>query len=319
MYPVTRLACAAIACSLLFTAGCNQSTKNVWKDTKRYYGTYMNPPASINYDEKGELEAEEARLATSMLGIDMQLRKLERALENADKKPTPESVARFFKKFPWVAGIAAIDPNGNVLAQEPSLPMKPLSFAETIKEDPKQNIRALRGSVVDSPLGPEVYLAVPVYNGTTFLGAVATHFDMRALLPYSAKPEDLMIAAPGIILWPGKYDAAATPVATTNWEEVARNNTSGTVSNANGEFYWIARYVGNVPLIFAVPVKGTFPEKPEQLSVLATASSLGAPISAQLATPMTEADSVLGETDESLLLRPAPKSDTRKPSEAPIR
>ena len=53
--------------------GCSsyQPTKNAWKSTKGFWNTYVSPPASVDYDEKGELSPQALALTHSMMGIDV--------------------------------------------------------------------------------------------------------------------------------------------------------------------------------------------------------------------------------------------------------
>ena len=79
-------------------------------------------------------------------------------------------------------------------------------------------------------------------------------------MQYSHTPQDVVILSPQALLWPGKYDFASTPLAGVNWDEVTAKSTSGTCSNVNGTFYYNVRYLGNVPLVFAVAESGNFPQ-----------------------------------------------------------
>ena len=81
----------------------------------------------------------------------------------------------------------------------------------------------------------------------------------RSNMQYSKTPDNVVILSPQALLWPGKYDFAATPLAGVNWDEVTQKSTSGTCSNANGTFYFNVRFLGNVPLVFAVAENGNFP------------------------------------------------------------
>ena len=82
----------ALIGSLVFIGGCS-TFGSTWKSTKAFYGEYINPPAQIDYDDKGVLNDAETTLASRMVGIDIQLEQLERYLQNSDKPPTGESVA----------------------------------------------------------------------------------------------------------------------------------------------------------------------------------------------------------------------------------
>ncbi|MDD4702432.1 MAG: hypothetical protein PHI96_09450 [Desulfovibrio sp.] len=251
-----------LAAAAFLITGCSsyQPTKNVWKSTKGFWNTYVSPPASVDYEEKGELSPQALALTHSMMGIDVELSRLERVMMNADKPPTRDWMMTFFSNFPWVSGFAGVKYDGTILGQEPATSMKPLDFIPLLYEDKKQNSRALRADVQPSPLGPEVLLASPLYDGVDFLGVVVTYFDMRALMQYSQSSENVVILSPHALLWPGKYDFAATPLAGVNWDEAVTKSSSGTCTNVNGTFYYLVRYLGNLPLIFAVAEKGTFPE-----------------------------------------------------------
>ncbi len=248
---------------MLGTVGCsyNQTTKNVWKDTKSFWYSNVNVPASIDYDDTGSLDEYEEKLSLSMVGMDSQLIALEKIMSNADKPPTQEFIASLFSRFPWLSGFSGIKSDGTLLGQVPGPPIKALDFYPLLEEDSKQSLRALRGYVQDTAMGPEVFLATPLYDALSFLGIVTVYFDMRALLTYSANPDDLVIIAPNALLWAGKYNFASTPMAGIEWDNIVLKESSGTVTNENGSFYWSVRYLGNVPLIFAVAMEGNFGEE----------------------------------------------------------
>ncbi|SBW12203.1 conserved exported hypothetical protein [uncultured Desulfovibrio sp.] len=250
----------AFAASLVTGCSSYQPTKNVWKSTKSLWNTYVSPPATVDFEEKGNLSPQALSLTHSMMGIDVELTRLERTMLNADKPPTREWLSSFLTSFPWVSGFAGVKYDGTILGQEPANPMKPLDFIPLLYEDKKQSTRALRADVQNSSFGPEVLLASPLYDGTEFLGVVVANFDMRSLMQYSQTPQDVVILSPQALLWPGKYDFASTPLAGVNWDEVTAKSTSGTCTNVNGTFYYNVRFLGNVPLIFAVAESGNFPQ-----------------------------------------------------------
>lgn len=242
--------------------GCNayQPTKNVWKTTKGLWNTYVSPPASVDYQEKAKLPPQALALSTSMIGIDVELGKLERTMQNADKPPTREWLSGLFASFPWLSGFAGVKYNGEILGQEPANSLKELDFIPLLYEDKKQNSRALRADIQPSPLGPEIMLATPLYDGVDFLGIVVAYFDMRALMSFSENPQDIIVLSPSGLLWGGKYEFAATPLAGLDWSEIVKRSSAGTCTNATGSFFYLVRYLGNLPLIFAVPEKGDFPQ-----------------------------------------------------------
>lgn len=258
----TSFLCGTVLAGSLALCACSsyQPTKNAWKTTKDLWYTYVSVPATVDYSEKGDLSPRAMALSTCMMGIDVELSRFERTMMNADRSPTREWLDKLFADYPWVSGFAGVKYDGTLLGHEPGPSLKNLDFIPLLYEDKKQNSRALRGYVQQSPLGPEVMLAAPLYDGVDFLGVVVAHFDMRALTKFSSSPEDLVILAPTALLWPGKYDFAATPLAGVDWETVASKSTSGTCTNERGSFYYQVRYLGNLPLIFAVVESGSFPE-----------------------------------------------------------
>ena len=252
--------CASVVLVLGLAAGCSsyQPTKNVWKGTKGLWYTYVSPPATVDYDEKGDLSPQAMALSKSMMGIDVELSRLERVMMNADKPPTREWMTNFFSSFPWVNGLAGVKYDGTILGREPATGLKELDFIPVLYEDKKQHSRALRCDVQNTPLGPEVIVATPLYDSVDFLGVVAVHFDMRSLIQYSEASEDIVILSPYALLWPGKYDFAQTPLAGVDWAKTATKSSSGRCKNAAGSFYYMVRYLGNLPLVFAVPENGSF-------------------------------------------------------------
>lgn len=256
------LRCFLILLTVALASGCShyQPTKEVWKTTKSLWGTYVSPPANVDYDEKGDLPPQALELSRDMMGVDTELAKLERAMQNADKPPTQEWLDKLFAAFPWLDGFAGVKYNGVILGQQPPESLKELDFNPLLYEDPRQSSRALRADIQPSPLGPEIMLATPLYDGIDFLGIVVAYFDMRSLMKFSENASNIVVLSPTALLWPGKYDFAATPLAGVNWSEAVAKSSSGTCSNATGSFFYLVRYLGNLPLIFAVPEKGDFAE-----------------------------------------------------------
>jgi len=235
---------------LAFSAGCssNQTVKNAWKGTKNAWYTYVNVPASIDYGDKGKMPEYETRFSKAIMGIDIQLLALERTMQNADKPPTPEWLNTFFTQFPWADGIIGLNGEGGIVGQAGRVE-KTFDFSPLLENDPKQNLHALRGHVHDSGSGPEVLLAVPLFDGPDFLGLVVAYFELRSLMRYSDDPESLIVTSPGGLLWSG---AAAGTLPNANWGAILRGSTSGTISDSSGSYQWVSRFLGNYPLVFAV-------------------------------------------------------------------
>ena len=246
---------------LALSTGCssNQTAKNAWKGTKSVWYTYVNVPANIDYGDKGKMPEYETRFSKAIMGIDIQLLALERTMQNADKPPTPEWLNTFFTQFTWVDGIVGINSEGGIVGTAGRVE-KSFDFGPLLEKDPKQNLHALRGHVHDSGSGPEVLLAVPLYDGPDFLGLVVAHFELRSLVRYSDDPESLIVTSPGGLLWSG---AVAGVLPNADWGAILRSSASGTISDSSGSYQWVSRFVGNYPLVFAAQkaASGKAPEK----------------------------------------------------------
>ena len=120
MQRVNKAACLLLALGVLLATGCKHEAKGYWKDTRRYYREYLNTPAKLDLEDKGEVAPAEARLAEGFAGIDIQLRALERALENSD--PTPRGPSRCSSAF---RGSAAWPPWTARATSWPSSPKRP--------------------------------------------------------------------------------------------------------------------------------------------------------------------------------------------------
>ena len=254
--------------SISLLTGC-ETLQNTWSGTKTFYRSYLNTPATIDYEETGSLEDVEKLMVLQTRDIFTQLSELERKMENMDRGPTPESLEALTRAFPWLDGVVMIDKDGAILAQEPADPMKQLDYSPLLQQkNERLDNRALRTLVQDTPLGPEIMLGVPVFRDAELAGIFIVHFDPRALVRMVPDPGKLIIRSPELILWTGRYAIDSTPMAGDDWKKEATKNISGHADNKTGTFYWLAKIFGNEPLIFAVPEKGTFPENTTALDGL---------------------------------------------------
>lgn len=282
----------AAACILVLT-GCRtpQTVKDAWKGTRSYYYEYLNTPARLNLDDKGNVKDFQAALGTAISDFDVQLQELERALQNSDQNPDAEWVATMTARFPWLSGVALTDDEGIPRAKIPPNFPKPFEIGNLLDVDPKQQLKDLRAFVQNDPLGPEIYIGNPVYVGADFRGVITVHFDPRTLLARTGDAAQVMIAGPDGIMWPGIYDPAATPIADVNWAERVKSNVSGIERNDLGAFYWICRYIGNLPLVYAIRIEGEFPLQEENMQGLAAANALAiGPVDLSMLVPPSDAE-----------------------------
>lgn len=263
-----RFVTVAIMLALCITvlAGCKQAAKNVWKDTKKYYREYLNTPATLDF-EPADAEPVEDRLASVYTPVGLALESFRRDMENQDQFPTEEWVQQMMTRYPWLNGIAVVSPDSTVFMQKPEVSMKALNFAPLFAEDEKSGVREMRAYAENNPMGPEVYVGTPFFVNNEFKGMVVGHFDPRSLLSVCPDPARLVIIAPEGVLWSGHYIYDTTPLAKVDWKKAVESDSTDTVSNELGEFLWVSKYIGNMPLVFAA-TSSEFPIDPSQLNAL---------------------------------------------------
>ena len=280
--------------------GCRtpQTVKDAWKGTRSYYYEYLNTPATLNMADKGDIQDYQAALGIAISEYDLQLQELERVLHNSDRNPDANWVTSITTRFPWLSGVVLTDDIGVPRAQIPPNFAKPFTIGTLLEVDEKQQLKDLRAFVQQDPLGPEIYVGNPVYFGADFKGVIIVHFDPRALLARTGDPAKVVIAGPDGIIWPGIYAEESTPIARVNWAEETRKTHSGIVRNELGAFYWVSRYLGNLPLVYAIRIQGEFPLREENMQGLAQANTFAVgPVSfSNMLPPMQDA----GERPEEI-------------------
>lgn len=236
----------------LSACGSFQTVKDSWKFTTRQYRTYLNTPAELDLDDKGNCELYELALSDAVIDVDEELQKLIRAMENSDHNPDQMWVMSIMRRVPWLSGVALIDKGGTLVAQYPEYFSKPFDASPLVEPDPKQRMGALRAYVQMTEAGPEVYVGNPVYGGEELRGIIVAYFDPRALVTMSSNPGSFMIASPAGIIWPGRYGAGSV-IGSTDWSNLLQRQSCGVIGSKGSEFFWTTRYVGNLPLVYAMP------------------------------------------------------------------
>ncbi len=252
----------ALACVLLITfmfAGCTQGVKEYWKTSKRYYYEYINTPAEVDLELEEKLPAGVEAIGVAVPPIDAELRRFERTMFALDRNPDGAWMQNLVANHSWISGMALIDLEGNVVEQWPDTSLKSLDFKPIVSILPGKTTRLLRSYAQDTPMGPEVYVAVPILEEGVTARYFVAHFDPRELFSRAPHSAEIMVAAPDVLLWPGKFKADATPVVTEDWSSSIRRSTNGSIHNSTGEFFWVGRYLGTLPMAFAAPESGEFP------------------------------------------------------------
>lgn len=235
-------------------SGCMQ-VKSAYKETKTFYHTHINRPSTLNTEERTVLEKSQRDLVQSVMPIDEELTRLEKALDAMATPPDAEAAASFLRRFPWLSGLSMVAPDGTLGASIPGTPLKQLDYAPLLELAPKALPRDLRASIQDTPLGPEILIARPFLQEDRLQVLLVATFDFRALLPFASSPGDFIVRSGDVLIWSGDMDYASTPLASINWTEYLKEHSDGILNNENGSMMWISRYIGGKPIVFAAPVK----------------------------------------------------------------
>ncbi|WP_418764810.1 hypothetical protein [Mailhella sp.] len=235
-------------------SGCSQM-KGAYKETKTFYHTHINRPSKLDTEERTVLEKPQRDLVQSIMPIDEELTKLEKALDALATPPDAEAAANLLRRFPWLSGLAMVAPDGTLGASIPGTPLKQLDYAPLLELAPKALPRDLRASIQDTPLGPEFLLARPFLQEDRLQLLLVATFDFRALLPYASSPGDFIVRSGDVLIWSGDLDYASTPMASIDWTEYLKEHSDGILTNENGSMMWISRYIGGKPIVFAGPIR----------------------------------------------------------------
>lgn len=288
----------------LGACGSFQNIKDSWKFTTRQYRTYLNTPAAIDLDDTGSCELYELALGEAVIDVDEELQKLIRAMENSDHNPDQVWVMDIMNRVPWLSGVALVDNEGDLVAQYPEYFAKPFDASPLLEPDPKQRMGALRAYAQMTSAGPEIYLGNPVYGGEELRGIIVAYFDPRVLVTTSSDPGSFMIACPGGLLWPGRYGTGG-PVGSTDWAQLLTEKSCGIVGAKDSEFFWTTRYIGNLPIVYAMPTNSG-----REALLPATEAAQSAPLDAAAATAPAS-------TAESAADMPQTKKDSPRVRETP--
>ena len=243
-----------LAVFALLVPGCTH-VESVFKDSKDFYYTHINRPSKLDVTDRTILEASERGLVQRMMVLDDELVKLEKALDAFAAPPDGEGASTFLRRFPWLSGLSMVAPDGTLGASIPPVPLKQLDYSPLLETAPKALPRDLRSFVQDTPLGPEIVVARPFLSEDQLQVLLVASFDFRALLPYVASPDDLVVRSADTLIWCGDLDYNATPMAGIDWPSYLKEHSYGELSNDSGTMIWVSRYIGGKPLVFATKVQ----------------------------------------------------------------
>ncbi|MDR1946056.1 MAG: hypothetical protein LBQ51_02675 [Desulfovibrio sp.] len=234
--------------------------KDSWKFTRRQYTAYLNTPATLDIDDKGGREGYELALGEAVSSVDAEIVRLIRAMENSDNSPDQQWALQMIQSFPWISGVALVGGDGVVNARYPEYFAKEFDAGPLLEADPKQRPGMLRAYVQMDKSAPEIYVGNPVYAGEEMRGIIVAHFDPAVLASLSPDPGAFSMITPAGVVWPGRFAGGAA--AGEDWEAILKERSSGLTGVGESAFFWITRYIGNLPLVYAVPVNAVPGEAP---------------------------------------------------------
>jgi hypothetical protein len=254
----------------LFICGCSssQSSKNLWKDVKGVYTTYINTPASLDLDHGSYCKPHELALVEAMAEVDFQLDLLARAMDDSDRSPDDEWGRAMLASFPWLSGIVVADGGGSVMWSSSAGAASGINWKDLLQKSEGRRQTELRARVLDSARGPEIILAKPVYMRDTPRAVIVSRFNPHDLLIRTGKPEKFVLYAEKKLLWPSVYRIDETPLKGADWTSLGASSVDGRLKNSRGEFYWLSTYLADLRLFYSLPVSGDFSVNARQLDVL---------------------------------------------------
>lgn len=246
---------SALVCAVLAATLCMQGC-STWKDSlktsKRVYKEYINVDPTIDL-EKQDYSTDEEKLSVLFSPVDKNLEKLTIHLNRQDTVPSEKWIEGLFSTYPWISGVLACDLEGNLVMQRPDAGMKPINIAPLLAEDPEEyRSRSLRAYVDETPLGPEVYVATPLFRGNDPVGLLAIHFDLRKLLEFCPEPQNLMVFTPAQVLWAGAHKGLTQQLLAQDWENILKEDVSGTMDIEEQEVLWLVRRIAGTQILYAV-------------------------------------------------------------------
>ena len=240
---------SALCLTFLFgLAGCGG-----WETTKKIYqGAIL--PAEIDLEQDSGLSATEHKMARLFKEIDQNIEDLSRQLLVQESLPDQGWMRSQVSRFSWLNGVLAWNREGDLVRRYPEQAIKQpdLEALQTTNSTSAQSLRALSFQVQASELGPEIVVIRPLYQAAELSGNIAAHFDPRTLASLSEEPQDVIIFTPGHMLWDGENQTVSQELTSIDWEQNLEHKCAGRVEIQDRAYYWIARYIGDKPLFYAV-------------------------------------------------------------------
>ena len=246
-----RLVLALAAC-VLFAASACDTVKPYMKTTKKFYKEYINTDPNIDLKDPGISDPSVRKMAELFTPVDERLEFLVRALSAQDLPPEREWCQALMDSFPWLTGMAVLTDNGSITFRLPSYSLKPVDFAPLLEQEKLFKARKMAANVAAGELGAEVMIAKPLFVDNEFKGLLVAHFDPGSLARFSPEPGQLIMVAPGAVLWAGDDSGAAQALAGLNWKNILKSDVSGEQRIGGARYLWQSRFLAQARIIYAV-------------------------------------------------------------------
>jgi hypothetical protein len=247
MITVGLLSASCLALMMIL-GGCG-----VWETTKNIYKGAIFP-AEVDLEEGTGLSETEKKMARVFKDIDQHIEDLSRALLVQENMPDEAWMQSQLARFSWLNGVMTWNSDGDLLERIPEQSVKKADMQGLLDVNGTsvQSRRTITFMVQDSELGPEVFVVRFLYQAAELHGSLAAHFDPRTLAFQSREPEEVLLFTPEHLLWSGKDGLELQDLKGVDWEEKLEHDVSGRVEVRGETLYWMARYIGDKPLFYAV-------------------------------------------------------------------
>ncbi|MCF8104085.1 MAG: hypothetical protein K9K64_01255 [Desulfohalobiaceae bacterium] len=233
----------------LLLAACNplETTKKI------YRGRAF--PAKVDFEQGTGLKEKEQKLAQALSGTDEKIERLRLALERQGSPPSLQWMQGTVRSMPWLNGLRVLDSQGREMRRYPETQVKQLDLQDIHEEISNSDSRQMRLLSLETPFGREVCLVKPFFYQESHQGLLLAHFDFRTLLPAGPQSNEVMVFFPGKPLWSGNYGRIARELSLQDWNSLLAKNIHGQITIEKKTFYWLVRYVGIDPLVYAVAIE----------------------------------------------------------------
>jgi len=221
----------------------------------QYTRDAVDPNPSVDLAANTMDDPDEEFLAKQVTPVDMRILDLTRFLSAQDAHPDPEWFELTMMRFPWLDGVMTVDTEQKQLYQYPGASLKPLDPSALYNIDGEWVDQGVQMHIDYTELGPEMYIAKPMFSGTDWLGLLVVYFDPRVFFNFCPNPEDFVILDPKGDIWTVEATPDRVTLAQIPWPSILRDQVRGTVHIEGKSYTWLARYIGKQQIVYAVQDK----------------------------------------------------------------